>query len=74
MKYGEESSNIRLLYINNFIKKYDHRVLPYQLCEICFKSKNLIICSICKSFFHLKVNYYFNKVFKFNRIAIEIHL
>lgn len=45
----------RLKYINKIIKHYDNKVIPYQLCEICFKPKNLIICGICKNFFHLEV-------------------
>ena len=48
-------SNSKLEAINKFYKTYDNKILPYQFCELCYKSNNLIICDICKCFYHIEV-------------------
>ena len=46
----------KLLFINTIFKRFDERVVAYQICEICMKPQNLIICDICKNYYHPKVN------------------
>jgi hypothetical protein len=43
--------------INKAFMTYDKSLIPFQLCEICWKTNNLIICEICKNYYHLEVNF-----------------
>ena len=40
--------------LNSFSKFYKNKQIPYQICEICYKPNNLILCQICKNFYHLE--------------------
>jgi hypothetical protein len=60
-------SNKELEIINNYFKKFDNKTIPYALCEKCYKTNNLIICDVCKNYYHLKVI-----LFKF--IVISVYL
>jgi hypothetical protein len=42
--------NLELL--NTCFKLYDSKSISYQLCDICFLPNDLVICNICKGFFH----------------------
>ena len=43
--------------INNLFKKYENKANFVQLCERCFNGKNILICEICKLFYHLECEY-----------------
>lgn len=51
----DEFTKDRLLLINSIFKNFDQRVITYQICELCFKPQNLIMCDICKNYYHPKV-------------------
>jgi hypothetical protein len=42
--------------INNYFKTFDSVGIPNQICEICYKPRNLIICDTCKLYFHKEVS------------------
>lgn len=42
-------------YINGLFKKFDNYPNLVQICEKCFKEDNLLLCEICKLFYHLEV-------------------
>jgi hypothetical protein len=46
-------TNEKASQINEIFKKYDGKSTTNQTCEICFETKNLIICDFCKNYFHL---------------------
>jgi hypothetical protein len=46
-------TNEKALQINEIFKKYDGKSTTNQTCEICFETKNLIICDFCKNYFHI---------------------
>ncbi len=39
--------------INTIFKKYDGKFITNQTCEVCFESKNLLICENCKNYYHI---------------------
>lgn len=50
--------------INNLFKKYDKKIVSIpsipcniQICEKCFEGRNILICEVCKLFFHYKCEY-----------------
>ena len=50
-----DSTEDKIIFINNIFKRVDNRIVPYQLCEICLKPQDVIICEICKNYFHIRV-------------------
>lgn len=50
--------------INNLFRIYDNAVSLVHVCEKCFKEQNLMMCEICKLFFHLEVR--IKTKYKFN--------
>ena len=57
--YKEDLPIEKLTIINEVYKKYDKHCVPYQLCEICIKPRNLLICEVCRNYFHSEVENYF---------------
>jgi hypothetical protein len=51
----QELNQEKIKKLNELYKAYENKQINYQLCEICFKPNNLIICEICKNYYHLKV-------------------
>lgn len=41
--------------LNNLFTKYDNAYSLIQLCERCYKSGNLVLCEICRLFYHMEV-------------------
>jgi len=66
---NDEFTKDRLLLINSIFKNFDQRVITYQICELCFKPQNLIMCDICKNYYHPKVIY--KKIFLIFNINIS---
>jgi hypothetical protein len=54
-EYKEDLPIEKLQFINKLFKKYDKICIPYQLCEKCMKPKNLLICEVCRNYFHPEV-------------------
>jgi hypothetical protein len=52
---NDEFTRDKLLLINTIFKQFDERVITYQICELCLKPQNLILCEICKNYYHPKV-------------------
>ena len=52
-------SETKIDLINSYFKQFDKKILNYQICEICYKTKNLIMCECCKNFFHIQVKIYY---------------
>lgn len=46
----------QIQHINTLFKSFDHSTNLIQICEKCFKEDNLLICEVCKLFFHLEVS------------------
>ena len=40
--------------LNSIAKENFHQILPTVVCEICYKDKNLLVCTICRNGFHKK--------------------
>jgi len=51
----DDSTKTKINFINKVFKQYDKKLITYQLCEECLDSGNLIICEVCKNYYHLKV-------------------
>jgi hypothetical protein len=41
--------------INKFFKSFDGKEGGFQICNVCYLKDNLIICYICKQYYHLEV-------------------
>jgi len=48
---NNEFNKIKLF--NSIFKKYDGKSITNQTCEICFETKNLLICENCKNYYHM---------------------
>lgn len=45
----------KLKEINLKFKKLENKIINYQICEVCMDVNDLIICEICKNYYHLNV-------------------
>ena len=49
-----KKTNLKL--INKFFKQHDGKERGFQICNVCYLKDNLIICYICKQYYHIEVN------------------
>ena len=41
--------------INKYFKNFDGKEGGFQICNVCYLKDNLIICYICKQYYHIEV-------------------
>ena len=49
------TKKLNLKSINKFFKQYDGKEAGFQICNVCCLKDNLIICYICKQYYHIEV-------------------
>ena len=40
--------------LNTLAKTLTNKQIPYQICEVCYQPRGLLLCQICKNNYHMK--------------------